>query len=100
VRKDIGQFLSWAHAEGQSGLVHALTVTKDGLFKMYKEMVTMRRMEQSADAPYKSKLICGFCHLTIGRVRSLCLLVRFLSDESYCTIFSFRKPSRLALNHL
>jgi len=34
---------------------------------MYDKMVSMRRMEQAAQALYQQKLIRGFCHLTIGQ---------------------------------
>ena len=45
-----------------------IEVTRESLMKMYHEMTTMRRMEQAADALYRSKLIRGFCHLAIGQV--------------------------------
>lgn len=35
--------------------------------EMYHQMATIRRMEMTADAFYKSKLIRGFCHLCIGQ---------------------------------
>lgn len=57
-------------------------VTKADLLKMYRQMTTMRRMEQAADALYRAKLIRGFCHLAIGQVR--CGFVEEMSlDTSY-----------------
>ncbi|SJL09729.1 probable PDA1-pyruvate dehydrogenase (lipoamide) alpha chain precursor [Armillaria ostoyae] len=42
-------------------------VSKDELITMYRQMSTMRRMEQAAGALYQAKLIRGFCHLAIGQ---------------------------------
>jgi hypothetical protein len=71
------------HAHRCDGPDPSVSVSKDDMIWMYRNMVQMRkhlalftsrhlklltgRMEQAADALYKQKLIRGFCHLAIGQ---------------------------------
>merc|ERR1719356_842665 len=43
------------------------TLTRDEGLRLYREMVTVRRMETAAANLYKEKAIRGFCHLCSGQ---------------------------------
>lgn len=51
-----------------SGPADVVKTSREELMKLFEEMWRVRRMEMAADALYKSKLIRGFCHLSIGQV--------------------------------
>ncbi|GBE81889.1 mitochondrial pyruvate dehydrogenase E1 component beta subunit [Sparassis latifolia] len=66
-----------------------LEVHKDQLINMYRQMTTIRRMEQAADALYKQKFIRGFCHLAIGQEAVSVGLTQALTNEDHI-ITSYR----------
>jgi len=49
------------------GPATSTTLTRDEGLRLYREMVTVRRMETAAANLYKEKAIRGFCHLCSGQ---------------------------------
>jgi len=49
------------------GPATSTTLTRDEGLRLYREMVTIRRMETAAANLYKEKAIRGFCHLCSGQ---------------------------------
>lgn len=57
------------HGIEEDVLPTSVTLTRADALSFYKQMVTIRRMEQEASKLYKEKVIRGFCHLYSGQVR-------------------------------
>ena len=53
-------------------------VNKEMLIDMYRKMTLVRRMEMAADVLYGQNLIRGYCHLSIGQVRTFPFILRFV----------------------
>ncbi|KAJ9069472.1 alpha subunit of pyruvate dehydrogenase [Entomophthora muscae] len=51
----------------EKGPENVFDIDSSELMRLYREMVTIRRMEMAADGLYKSKMIRGFCHLCTGQ---------------------------------
>merc|ERR1711915_809745 len=51
----------------EEGPPTSTTLTRDEALRLYKEMVTIRRLETAAANLYKEKAIIGFCHLCSGQ---------------------------------
>jgi len=49
------------------GPATSTVITRDEALRLYREMVTVRRMETAAANLYKEKAIRGFCHLCSGQ---------------------------------
>ncbi len=53
----------------ESGPSLNVTITRDEFLSLYREMKTIRDMENEARKLYLAKEIKGFCHLYIGQVQ-------------------------------
>jgi len=74
-----------------------VTVTRDDAIKIFKQLITIRRMETAAGNLYKEKIIRGFCHLYSGQVRNFeySFLAYSLLLSIFYSIFFYRKLVQL-----
>jgi len=60
-------FSSYKTHRLDEGPATTTTLTRDEALRLYKEMVTIRRLETASANLYKEKAIRGFCHLCSGQ---------------------------------
>jgi pyruvate dehydrogenase E1 component alpha subunit len=61
-------FETFNFPDGSAVPSQVVSTSRAEMLKLFENMWTVRRMEMTADALYKAKLIRGFCHLGIGQV--------------------------------
>jgi len=67
VKEAVFDFAPYKLHRLETGPATSTTVTQDEALKIYREMVTIRRLETAAANLYKEKAIRGFCHLCSGQ---------------------------------
>jgi len=85
--KFLGQPYKYHNLEGYE-LENSSVLTRDDALLFYKQMVTIRRMEQEASKLYKEQVIRGFCHLYSGQEACCVGMCATLSpDDSVITAY-------------
>jgi len=67
VQEAVFDYASYKLHRLEDGPATSTTVTREEALKLYKEMVTIRRLETAAANLYKEKAVRGFCHLCSGQ---------------------------------
>ena len=67
VQEAVFDYASYKLHRLEDGPPTSTIVTREEALKLYKEMVTIRRLETAAANLYKEKAVRGFCHLCSGQ---------------------------------